>query len=144
MYRDPTFIEHLNITTMTSPHTTTPADLIKAVQTYFDALYYCDTTLLNQVFHQDSSLFDVDQGKVFVESIQSFSDDVGQRVSPASKEQTPEAEILLIDWLSPQCATVKIRIRAHQNVFVDHLGFVHGEKGWQIVSKIWHLERVLQ
>lgn len=119
------------------------ADLLSAVQTYFDALYYCDIELLNKVFHKSSSLFDVDEGKVFVEPIDSFSKDVGGRVSPASKGQEPEAEILWIDWLSPSCATVKIRIRAHNNVFVDHLGFVNGEGGWQIVSKIWHLEKVI-
>lgn len=117
--------------------------LLCAVQTYFDALYYCDTELLNKVFHKSSSLFDVDEGNVFVEPIASFSKDVGGRVSPASKGQKPEAEILLIDWLSPSCATVKIRIRAHKNIFVDHLGFVNGENGWQIVSKIWHLEKVI-
>lgn len=120
-----------------------PTDLINAVQRYFDALYYCDIELLSKVFHKGSSLFDVDTGKVFAESIDSFSKDVGQRISPASKAQEPEAEILMIDWLSSNCATVKIRIRAHHNVFVDHLGFVNGEKGWQIVSKIWHLERVI-
>jgi len=118
-------------------------DLLSAVQTYFDALYYCDTELLNQIFHKSSSLFDVDEGKVFVEPIESFSKDVGGRVSPESKGQEPEAEILLIDWLSPSSATVKIRIRTHNNVFVDHLGFVNGEDGWQIVSKIWHMERVI-
>lgn len=118
-------------------------DLQNAVQTYFDALYFCDTKKLNEVFHKNSSLFDVEQGKVFVEPIASFSKDVGGRVSPASKGQEPEAEILMIDWLSPACATVKIRIRAHNNVFVDHLGFVNGEDGWQIVSKIWHLEKVI-
>ncbi len=120
-----------------------PTDLINAVQTYFDALYYCDTELLNKAFHKSSSLFDVDTSKVFVESIDSFSKDVGGRVSPASKGQEPKAEILMIDWLSSNCATVKIRIRAHNNVFVDHLGFVNGEDGWQIVSKIWHLEKVI-
>ena len=121
-----------------------PVDLVNAVQTYFDALFYCDTELLKKVFHKDSSLFDVEEQKVFVEPIDSFSEDVGRRVSPASKGQKPEAEILMIDWLSPTCATVKIRIRAHKNVFVDHLGFVKGEEGWQIVSKIWHLEKELE
>ncbi len=120
------------------------AGLLDAVQTYFDALYYCDTEKLNKVFHHTASLFDVDEGKIFTEPIASFSDDVGSRVSPASKGQEPEAEILMIDWLSSDCATVKIRIRAHQNVFVDHLGFVNGEEGWQIVSKIWHLEKVVE
>ena len=118
-------------------------DLQSAVQTYFDALHYCDTELLNTVFHKDSSLFDVDGGKVFVEPIHSFCNDVGGRISPASKGQQQEAEILFIDWLSPSCATVKIRIRAHSNIFVDHLGFVNGENGWQIVSKIWHLEKTM-
>jgi len=118
-------------------------DLLNAVQTYFDAIYYCDTKKLNEVFHKDSSLFDVDEGKVFVEPIESFSKDVGGRESAASKKQKREHEILMIDWLSPACATVKIRIRAHDSVFVDHLGFVNGEDGWKIVSKVWHLEKLI-
>lgn len=129
---------------MENQKTNSTTDLVNAVHTYFDALYYCDTQKLNEVFHKNSSLFDVDQGKVFAEPIDSFSKDVGGRVSPASTGQEPEAEILLIDWLSANCATVKIRIRAHNNVFVDHLGFVNGEDGWQIVSKIWHLEKVME
>ncbi|MGH1334769.1 MAG: nuclear transport factor 2 family protein [Aureispira sp.] len=118
-------------------------NLLNAVQTYFDAIHHCDTKKLNKVFHKNASLFDVDGNKVFVEPIASFSKDVGGRISPASKEQKLEAEILMIDWLSIHCATVKVRIRAHHNIFVDHLGFVNGEKGWQIVSKIWHLEKVI-
>lgn len=112
-----------------------------AVQQYFDALYYCDTDMLNGVFHPSSSLFDADEGKLFVESIDSFSKDVGDRESPASKSQERVDEILSIDFLSPLSATVKIRLRAHQNIFVDHLGFVLTEDGWRIVSKIWHLEK---
>lgn len=122
----------------------TQQELLDAIQLYFDALYYCDTSMLNQVFHESSSLFDADEGKLFVEPIASFSNDVGGRVSPASKGQNREDEILMIDWLSPISATVKIRLRAHQNVFVDHLGFVKTEAGWRIVSKIWHLESVVE
>ncbi len=118
--------------------------LLDAVQTYFDALYHCDIALLNSVFHEASSLFDADEGKIFVEPIKSFSTDVGGRVSPASKGQTREDEILLIDFLSPLSAVVKIRLRAHQNIFVDHLSFVKGEKGWKIVAKIWHLEKQVE
>ena len=119
------------------------SNLLNAVYTYFEAIHYCDVEKLNKVFHKSASLFDADTGEIFVESIASFSEDVGGRVSPASKEQKLTAEILMIDWLSTSCATVKIRIRAHNNVFVDHLGFVNGETGWQIVSKIWHLEKTL-
>jgi Putative lumazine-binding len=119
-------------------------ELLAAVEIYFDALYHCDTEKLNAIFHEASSLFDADDGKLFVEPIKSFSDDVGQRTSPASKSQAREDEILMVDWLSPISATVKIRLRAHKNVFVDHLGFVKGADGWKIVSKIWYLERVVE
>lgn len=118
-------------------------DLTAAIQTYFEAIHECDVEKLNAVFHTQSSLFDADNGTIFVEPIDSFSNDVAGRTSPASVGQELEAEILLIDYLSPISATVKIRIRAHKNVFVDHLGFVKGTDGWQIVSKIWHLERVI-
>jgi hypothetical protein len=118
-------------------------DLTQAIEIYFEAIHDCDTAKLNTVFHPQSSLFDADNGAIFVEPIDSFSNDVAGRTSPASVGQNLDAEILLIDYLSPISATVKIRIRAHKNVFVDHLGFVKGENGWQIVSKIWHLERVI-
>ena len=119
-------------------------ELNAAIQTYFEAIHECDVAKLNAVFHPQSSLFDADNGTVFVEPIDSFSNDVAGRVSPASVGQPLEAEILMIDYLSPISTTVKIRIRTHKNVFVDHLGFVKGQDGWQIVSKIWHLEKVIE
>lgn len=128
----------------TQTPTAVHASLLEAVQLYFDALYFCDTGKLNTVFDESASLFDADNGKLFVEPIDSFSADVGGRISPSSKDQSREDEILMIDWLSPVSAVVKVRLRAHENVFVDHLGFVKGEKGWRIVSKIWHLESVVE
>jgi hypothetical protein len=118
-------------------------DLFAAVNTYFDALYFCDVELLDKVFHKSSSLFDVDEGKLFVDPIVSFRQDVATRPSPASINQEREQEIIMVDWLSKDCATVKIRIRAHQNVFVDHLSFVKDADGWCIVSKVWHLQKVI-
>ena len=114
-----------------------------AIQTYFEAIHECDVEKLRDVFHPQSSLFDADNGAIFVEHIDSFAEDVAGRTSPDSVGQDLDAEILLIDFLSPISATVKIRIRAHQSVFVDHLGFVLGTDGWKIVSKIWHLEQTI-
>jgi hypothetical protein len=48
----------------------------------------------------------------------------------------------MIDWLSEVSAVVKVRLRIHERVFVDHLSFVKGDEGWRIVAKIWHLESV--
>ncbi len=119
-------------------------ELLTAVETYLDAIYFCDVEKLDAVFHQGSSLFDADGGKIFVDPIASFRADVASRPSPAGRGQKRVEEILCIDWLSPISACVKLRLQAHENVFVDHLAFVKGEDGWKIVSKVWHLEKVLE
>ena len=115
-------------------------DLLDAVSIYLDAIYYCDVEKLDKVFHPASSLFDADEGKIFVDPIASFRVDVASRPSPASINQKRKDEIITIDWLSPISATVKLRLHAHENVFADHLALVLGENGWQIVSKVWRLE----
>ncbi|MCF6194230.1 MAG: nuclear transport factor 2 family protein [Kangiellaceae bacterium] len=117
--------------------------LLEAIEIYFDAIYYCDVKLLDIVFHKESSLFDVDEGSVLVDPIASFRQNVENRPSPASRKQDRAEEIIMIDWLSSMCATVKVRLRAHNNIFVDHLCFVDGEDGWRIVSKVWHLESTI-
>ncbi len=120
------------------------SELSDAISVYLDAIYFCDVEKLDAVFHKDSSLFDADQGKIFVEPIASFRADVAARPSPAGRNQVRRDEIILIDWLSDISAVVKLRLQAHENVFVDHLAFVKGEQGWKIVSKVWHLESTAQ
>ena len=115
-------------------------ELLDAVSIYFDAIYYCDVEKLDAVFHEQSSLFDADNGKIFVDPIASFRQDVGSRPSPAGRNQKRVEEIILIDWLSDISAVVRLRLQAHENIFVDHLSFVKDPTGWKIVSKIWHLE----
>ncbi len=114
--------------------------LLEAISLYFDAIYHCDVKKLDAVFHPSASLFDADEGKIFVDPIANFRSDVESRPSPASRNQIRKDEIVLIDYLSDLSATVKVRLQAHENIFVDHLAFVKGPDGWQIVSKIWHLE----
>ncbi|MGJ8527861.1 nuclear transport factor 2 family protein [Maritalea sp.] len=115
-------------------------DLLDAISTYLDAIYYCDVEKLDAVFHPASSLFDADNGEIFVDPIASFRADVASRPSPASVKQKRSDEIITIDWLSEMSATVKLRLHAHENIFADHLSFILGKDGWQIVAKVWHLE----
>ncbi|MDK1492467.1 nuclear transport factor 2 family protein [Sinorhizobium sp. 7-81] len=117
-------------------------DLLNATQIYFDALYTCDLSLFDQIFHPACSLFDADEGAIMVDPISDYRQVIAKRESPASRSQEREDEIILIDWLSPAAATVKVKLRIHANVFIDHLCFVKGIDGWRIVAKVWHLESV--
>ncbi|MCU1422570.1 MAG: hypothetical protein JWN36_2221 [Microbacteriaceae bacterium] len=118
-------------------------ELHDAVDTYFRALYTCDATLLDAVFHPASSLFDVDEGPVFAEPFAQWREVVANRASPASVGQAREEEIVGIDWLSDAAAVVHVRLRVLDSIFVDLLSFVDGPDGWRIVAKVWHLERTL-
>ena len=116
-------------------------ELMAAVDVYFDAIYFCDPEKLDEVFHEASTLFDADEGDIFVDPIASFRADVASRPAPAEHNQLRSDEVITIDWLSDISAVVKLRLQSHENVFVDHLSFVKGATGWKIVAKVWHLER---
>ena len=118
-------------------------ELLEAVDVYFRALHGCDTTLLDSVFHPSSTLYDVDEGVVTVDPYPEWREVVANRPSPASVGQERRDEIVSVTWLSESAATVFVRLRVLQSVFVDHLSFVDGAAGWQIVNKVWHLESVL-
>lgn len=115
-------------------------ELLEAVDVYFRALHACDTGLLDSVFHPSSTLYDVDEGVVTVDPYTDWREVVANRPSPASVGQERDDEIVSITWLSPKAATVHVRLLVIGKVFVDHLSFVDGAEGWQIVNKVWHLE----
>ena len=115
-------------------------ELFATINTYLDVIYYCDVEKLDQVFHPSASLFDADEGKIFVDPVGEWRKDVASRPSPASANQKRDDNIVSIDWLSDISAVVKLRLQSLDNIFVDHLNFVYGEDGWKIVAKVWHLD----
>ena len=118
-------------------------ELIAAVDVYFRALYACDVTLLDTVFHPASSLFDVDEGVVTVDPYPAWRAVVEARQSPLSVGQDRNEEIVSVSWLSEKAASVHVRLQVLNSIFVDHLSFVDGPDGWQIVAKVWHLESTI-
>ena len=115
-------------------------ELLAAVDVYFRALYACDVSLLDSVFHPASSLFDVDEGDIVVDPYPAWRSVVEARQSPASINQERDEQIVGVTWLSEKAASVHVRLRVLDSIFVDHLSFVDGVDGWQIVAKVWHLE----
>jgi hypothetical protein len=116
------------------------SELRAAVDVYFRALYACDVSLLDAVFHPASTLFDVDEGAIVVDPFPAWREVVANRPSPKSVGQERDEEIVSITWLSEKAASVHVRLRVLNSIFVDHLSFVDGPDGWRIVAKVWHLE----
>ena len=114
--------------------------LLSAVDDYVRALHTTDVELLDQVFHPAASLFDVDEGRVTVDPYADWRRDVDARPDPASAGLPRDDEVVAVQWLSADAATVAVRITIFEKVFVDHLTFVRDGSRFRVVAKVWHLE----
>lgn len=121
-----------------------PIALNEAIKAYFDGLYLCDTKILARVFHPSSNLFDADNDRIVVDPIRDYLDTISRRTPPDSVGAPNEDEIVWIDMLSPKAALAKVKVRIHNNRFLDHLMFNFDGKSWRIVAKNWHLIEVVE
>jgi hypothetical protein len=114
--------------------------LMEAVQAYFDLMYDCDTSRLNDVFYKSSHLQGFRDGSMVSWSMDVYRDILNRRQSPKSLNSPREDEILLIDFASATQAVVKVRVRLSAMVFIDHLTWHRIEGKWLITSKGFHVE----
>lgn len=112
----------------------------QAVDVYFRALHACDMTLFDQVFHPCASLFDSTGGAFTAMPIAVYREIVAHRRSPLSAGQPRDDELISVDFLSPDAAVAKVRLRLHEHVFVDHLNFLRIDGRFMIAAKVWHEE----
>lgn len=114
--------------------------LMDAVRAYFDLMYDCDTSRLDDVFYRSSHLHGFRDGKMVSWSMDAYRDVLNKRQSPKSLHSPRADEILFVDFTSPTQALVKVRVRISAMVFVDLLTWHRIDGKWLITSKGFHLE----
>lgn len=116
------------------------AELTAAIQKYFDLMYDCDTSRLEQTFAPTAQLHGFRDGKMMAWPTQTYRDILDKRRSPKSVNAMRKDEILLIDFASATQAMTKVRLRVNTMVFVDHLIWHLIDGTWLITSKGFHVE----
>jgi hypothetical protein len=106
-------------------------------QAYFELLYTGDTALFDQVFHDESALLTVQDGRLARLSANDYRALLAGRESPRALGAPREDAIISIDFSSATHALLKVRVRIDQAVFIDHLSVLHLASGWRIVSKTY-------
>lgn len=112
--------------------------LIQAIELYCTALHECSLAKFDQVFHPSCSLFDSLEGVLTAMPIAEYREVIAKRTSPHSVGQARDDALISLDFLSPDAAVVKLRIRIHDQVFLDHLSFARVDHRFMIVAKVWH------
>ncbi|MBB2958046.1 nuclear transport factor 2 family protein [Pseudoclavibacter helvolus] len=108
-----------------------------AIELYFEALHECDVTKLDRVFHETSSLYDVTDGVFTAMPFAEWREIVANRPSPHSVGQPRQDELISLDFLSPDLAVAKVRLRILDEVFEDHLSIARIDGAFRVVAKTW-------
>ncbi|MEM9632311.1 MAG: nuclear transport factor 2 family protein [Pseudomonadota bacterium] len=115
-------------------------DLQSVIGDYFDALYHCDTDLLQKVFHPRAVYATADETPLLHRTVDEYVPVVAARQSPASRGETRRDAIDEIQLAGENTAFARVRCSIGSNDFVDFLTFVRSEGSWQIMSKIFQIK----
>ncbi len=107
---------------------------------YYEVLQTQDMSLFDRVFHKDCVLFSQQDGTLVVRPYAEYKLMVQGREAPTAKQSPRSEELLMVDFLSPSMATVKVRLRLFNNIMEDHLNLMKHEGKWMVYAK--HFYRV--
>ncbi|WP_417708591.1 nuclear transport factor 2 family protein [Roseibium aggregatum] len=113
--------------------------LEKVISDYFDALYHCDTDLLQQVFHARAIYATADETPLLYRTMAEYVPVVAARQSPASRGEERRDVIDEIQFAGENTAFARVRCSIGSNDFTDFLTFVRDEGRWQIMAKIFEI-----
>ena len=119
--------------------TTAFADIGVVLRDYFDALYFCDVTKLQCVFHPKAIYATADEIPLLYRTMPEYMPVVAARQPPASREESRKDHIDMIELAGENTAMARVRCSIGSRDFVDLLTLVRTDGRWQIMSKIFHI-----
>lgn len=108
--------------------------------TYFDGLYYSDTTRLGAVLHPAARYVTATGGELVNLSMDQYLPVVDARPSPASKGEPRQDRVIAIEFAGPSAAFARVECSIAPKSFIDLLTLVNVDGRWQIISKVFHYE----
>ncbi len=109
---------------------------------YFDALYRCDTALLETVFHPEAHYFTASEGTLLHLDMPTYVPSVAARTSPQSTGENCNWQIESVDFAGPVTALVRMRSRMMEKHFIDLLSVLKLDGQWRIIAKVFHFDMV--
>jgi Putative lumazine-binding len=117
------------------------AELLDAVQGYFDALYNGDAELFAMVMHPKVRLYCPTPDPALEMDLGQYQELVRGRPSPAQRADPRLDAVLSVTIASPTTAHVRVQDAYLPRFFTDDLTFIRPKgEPWRIISKVWHFE----
>lgn len=125
---------------ITAEHASVSDSLPAAIRRYFDLMYDCDVNRFDTVFLPTANLHGILQGAQVCWPAPAYREILSTRVAPSKAGARRQEEVLMQDLVGEHQAMVKVRVRIHDRVFIDHLSMLKTDGSWRIASKTFHLE----
>jgi len=116
------------------------ADLVAAMEGYFDGLYHSDTERLRSVFHPDAVYACAAAGSLTRLLMPDYFALVAAREAPAARNERRTDRIISIAFAGPVTALVTASCSIGPKRFTDLLSFVKLDGRWRIISKVFHYD----
>jgi len=113
--------------------------LKEVISDYFDALYHCDTELLQKVFHPKAIYATADETPLLYRTMAEYVPVVAARQSPASRGEARQDAIDEIQFAGKNAAFARVRCSIGDKDFTDFLTFVRDGGRWQIMAKVFEI-----
>ncbi|GAB4511158.1 MAG: nuclear transport factor 2 family protein [Roseibium sp.] len=107
---------------------------------YFDALYHCDTSLLQKVFHERAIYATADETPLLTRTMAEYVPVVAARQSPASRSEPRRDVIDEIQFAGENTAFARVRCSIGDKDFTDFLTFVRDGGRWRIMAKVFQIK----
>lgn len=121
-------------------HADAYAEVVVLLGAYFDALYHCDVSQLQSVFHPSARYWCATEGELTELDMTQYFPIVAQRASPASRSEERADRIVSIEFAGPTTSLARVQCRIGEKYFTDLLSLVRLNDRWQIISKVFHFD----
>ena len=113
----------------------TYAEVVAALELFFDGFYEGDVEKLERIFHPSCHLFSAADGPLIDDDMGTVYEHVTTRLSPKSRNQPRYDRIISIDISAPESAHAKVQIAFGDRFFTDYLSLLKIDGQWRIISK---------
>ena len=107
------------------------------VDDYFDLMHEQDMALFDRVFHPESVLYGVVDGKINIRPYCVYRAAVAERQSPATLVNMGRDAVLSFDQISGTLAVLKMQLEMFGGVMQDYLNIVYLDGQWWVMAKMW-------
>jgi hypothetical protein len=113
--------------------------ITQLLNTYFDALYFCDIEKLQRVFHPKAIYATADETPLLTRTMDEYMPVVAARQPPAARAEARRDHIDAIDMAGENTAVARVRCSIGARDFVDFLSLVRTDGEWRIIAKVFQI-----